>query len=161
MSAMGDLLRSFATRADSGEDVSAAVAAAFGTVGPPPVVTVTLPRTGHVVPVPVADDMTFWAYLYRAYPDCGGKPGQQSFMRVNAFCDQQSPTLMADRSLWPMLVDKFYNNMAYAGAYAWDEGKSAQGNFDAWVAAGSPVYDSAGRKVDTRGRPIFAGDPHF
>jgi len=160
MSAMGDLLRSFATRADSGENVAAAVVAAFGPQPEPvPEGFVHLPKTGHILPVPYPDEYPFWSYLYRSYSKAGGLPGQQSFMRVSAFAEDQPGKEL--RENWPAMVDKFYNNAAYATLYIWSSAWTADETYAAWTAAGKPAVDSLGNVCDVRGRPRQPGDPKF
>ena len=99
---------------------SAPAAAPVATV--PVVATGTMPKTQHVLPVPIASETTWEQYAIDNYRAAGGisPPG---FMIAGQFLASEAArigctevelnTLATGGSFWPEMTDRFYNPAAY------------------------------------------------
>lgn len=89
------------------------------TEAPVPGGYVKLPVTGHVLPLPVESEWSFWGYAMNAYDEAKGvyAPGPMTATRMikqaATVLGKTEGDLVNDRSAWPVVVDLFYNIDAY------------------------------------------------
>lgn len=76
---------------------------------------VYMPITRHVLPLPQAEQTSFWGYLMAAWQAAGGEVGQQSPMRASVALRMQAEAEgraieTLGRDSWPEAVDRLYND---------------------------------------------------
>ena len=121
-----------------------------------PVGSVLMPVTGHILPIAIDNQFSFWGYMIDNAVAAGGDLGSRSPYNASAAFNQHQAKygltpqqIAADRSRWPEVLDRYYNWNAYAtpeerAARAAEQKMSDDAWAAHWAAKPAPAAPAAG-----------------